>query len=120
MCKPQTINYEVDTGTTTILSAAEVDPPIESDVTGSVYCESKNNMVESEDDVELEDDEPDTAIKTKRESSRKEENGGKKQKKGLIARDQINTVAGSDKHPNMEVVKCKATGARPEYDNFYI
>jgi hypothetical protein len=87
--------------------AADKDIPAvlqESDPSGSEY---QSEEEEDEDDVDLEEDEPDTSIKAKK--------GGKKQKKGLAAREQISAevaviIADLDEQPrpNVEGVKRKS------------
>jgi hypothetical protein len=62
-----------------------MDQPVESEPSGSEYENEDvdDDNEEEEEEIELEDDEPDTRLKRRKQ-------GGKKQKKGLAAREQIN------------------------------
>jgi hypothetical protein len=68
------------------LDEAEQPPLDLSSPSGSEF-EPEDEEVEPLDDVELEDDEPDTEL-----ASKKPESGGKKQKKGMVARNNIRTI----------------------------
>jgi hypothetical protein len=65
---------------------ADDPPPDESESSGSQYEDGSHDSKEEdpEEEEELEDEEPDTRIQVK---------SGKKQKKGLVAWDQISTAA---------------------------
>jgi hypothetical protein len=89
--------------------------PEESADSGSDYGKSKDDMSsEDKDNIDLENDKPDTAIKHR-------SGGGKKPKKGLVARDQINMFVGINKNPKAEAIKCKAvTETRTGCDSVYM
>jgi hypothetical protein len=101
--KPDNVNQGEATG-----DEYPVIPPEESEPSGSEYNGEDDEPLEVV--VDLEDGEPDTAIKRKV--------GDKKQKKGLAAKDQISaevaaliTQADVEKqplHPNVEAVKRKS------------
>ena len=98
----------------------EVAPePEESVNSGSDYGKSKEDLSSKDEDeivLELENDEPDTVIKHKKNGG-----GGKKPKKGLVAQNQINIFVGINKNPKVEVVKHKATTeTRTGCDSVYI
>ena len=65
---------------------AEQPPRDLSSPSGSEF-EPEHEEVEPLEDVELEDDEPDTEL-----ASKKPESGGKKQKKGMAARNNVRTI----------------------------
>jgi len=82
-----------------VASAPEPEESVADSLSGSDYGKSREDTTsEDEDDIDLENDEPDTVIKHK-------SGPGKKLKKGLVARDQINMFAAIDKNPKAEVIQ---------------